>query len=79
MTWPEVLRWIALIAGAAASALGFFGLLIRMFRPIAETAANKAANDLRQQLQANDFAHVESRIVELGWRCRLWRCVWVER
>ena len=69
MTWPDVFRWLALIAGAAASIAGLAWTLGRIFRPWMREAAQEAADDVRAEVKAlsdklatNDFPHVETRI-----------------
>ena len=46
MTWPDVLRWLALIAGAAASVAALAWTLGRIFRPWMRDAAQDAADGL---------------------------------
>ena len=69
MTWPDVLRWLALIAGTAASIAGLAWTLGRIFRPWMREAAQAAADDVRAEVKAlsdklatNDFPHMETRI-----------------
>ena len=73
MTWPEVLRWLALVAGIAASIAGLAWTLGRIFRPWMREAAREASDDVRAEVKAevralaeklatNDFPHVEARI-----------------
>ena len=69
MTWPEVLRWLALAAGIAASIAGLAWTLGRIFRPWMRNAARAEADRvsaevkaLAEKLATNDFPHVEARI-----------------
>lgn len=62
MTWPEVFRWLALVAGTAASIAGLAWTLGRIFRPWMRDAAQDAADGLYERLKNNDFRHVEDRI-----------------
>gem|GEM_PF-3720277 len=69
MTWPEVLRWLALAAGIAASIAGLAWTLGRIFRPWMRNAARAEADRVSADVQAlyerlknNDFKHVEDRV-----------------
>ncbi|MDE0081646.1 MAG: hypothetical protein OXT72_03235 [Gammaproteobacteria bacterium] len=69
MTWSEVFRWLALIAGAAASLAALLWTLGRIFRPWMREAAREAADDVRAEVKAladklatNDFPHIETKI-----------------
>ena len=73
MTWPDVLRWLALIVGAAAALLAALWTLRRMAGPwvreVAREAAGEAAGEARAEVKAladklttNDFPHVGARI-----------------
>ena len=62
MTWPEVLRWLALSAGIAASIAGLAWTLGRIFRPWMRNEVRAGNDALYERLQNNDFRHVEERI-----------------
>jgi len=69
VTWPEVLRWLALAAGIAASIAGLAWTLGRIFRPWMRNAARAEADRVSADVQAlyerlknNDFKHVEDRV-----------------
>ena len=46
MAWPDVLRWLALIVGGAASLMGLVWTLRCIFRPWRREAAREAADAL---------------------------------
>ena len=46
MAWPDVLRWLALIVGGAASLMGLVWTLRCIFRPWRREAAREAADGL---------------------------------
>ncbi len=46
MAWPDVLRWLALIVGGAASLMGLVWTLRCIFRPWMREAAREAADGL---------------------------------
>ena len=68
MTWPDVLRWLALIVGGAASLAGLAWTLGPIFRPWMREAAREAADGLYERLRGNDFRHVEDAMKVLGDR-----------
>ena len=68
MTWPNVLRWLALMVGGAASLAGLAWTLGRIFRPWMREAAEEATNALYERLKHNDFRHVEDAVRALGER-----------
>ncbi|MCE2422862.1 MAG: hypothetical protein J4G03_06095 [Gemmatimonadetes bacterium] len=68
MTWPEVFRWLALIAGGGASVAALAWTLGRIFRPWMRDAAQDAADGLYERLKNNDFHHIEEGVKALGDR-----------
>ena len=62
MTWPEVLRWLALAAGIAASIAGLAWTLGRIFRPWMRNEVRAGNDELYERLKNNDFRHVEDRV-----------------
>ena len=69
MTWPEVLRWLALILTPLAALVGVAWTLGRIFRPwvadVARTEADRIGakvDALADKLATNDFPHLEERI-----------------
>ena len=69
MTWSDVVRWLALIAGATASLTALLWTLGRIFRPWMREAAREAADGVRAEVKAladklatNDFPHIETKI-----------------
>ena len=75
--WTEVLRWLALAVGIAASIAGLAWTLGRIFRPWMRNAARAEADRVSAEVQAlyerlktNDFRHVEDRIERVDARMR---------
>lgn len=62
ITWPEVLRWLALAVGIAASIAGLAWTLGRIFRPWMRNEVRAGNDALYERLKNNDFRHVEERI-----------------
>ncbi len=69
MSWPEVVRWLSLAVGVAATLAGLAWTLGRMFRPWMRNAAREAADEVRAEVKAlsdklatNDFPHIEAKI-----------------
>ncbi len=62
MTWPDVLRWLALIVGSAASLAGLAWTLGRLLRPWMRNEVREGIDMLYARLKNNDFQHVEDRI-----------------
>ena len=60
--WPEVLRWLALAAGIAASLAGLAWTLGRIFRPWMRNEVRAGNDALYERLKNNDFRHIEERI-----------------
>ena len=60
--WTEVLRWLALAAGIAASIAGLAWTLGRIFRPWMRNEVRAGNDALYERLKNNDFKHVEDRV-----------------
>lgn len=60
--WTEVLRWLALSVGIAASIAGLAWTLGRIFRPWMRDEVRAGNDALYERLKTNDFRHVEDRI-----------------
>ena len=67
MTWPgwsDILPTVALLVGLAGSVAGVCWVLLRLFQPFAE----RAADDLYERLKGNDFKHVDDGLKAVGDR-----------
>lgn len=60
--WDDVLQWLALIAGVAASLAGVAWGLESIFRPWMRNEVRDGIEALYERVRANDFKHVEDRI-----------------
>ena len=60
--WTEVLRWLALTVGIAASIAGLAWTLGRIFRPWMRNEVRAGNDALYERLKNNDFKHVEDRV-----------------
>ncbi|MCY3786172.1 MAG: hypothetical protein OXG47_05530 [bacterium] len=66
--WTEVLRWLALAVGIAASIAGLAWSLGRIFRPWMRNEVRAGNDALYERLKNNDFRHVEERIERVDAR-----------
>ncbi|MDE0382827.1 MAG: hypothetical protein OXI22_03000 [Defluviicoccus sp.] len=66
--WTEVLRWLALAVGIAASIAGLAWTLGRIFRPWMRNEVRAGNDALYERLKNNDFRHVEERIERVDAR-----------
>ena len=66
--WTEVLRWLALAAGIAASLAGLAWTLGRIFRPWMRNEVRAGNDALYERLKNNDFRHVEDAMTKLAER-----------
>ncbi len=69
MTWPDVLRWLALVVGTLASFVGAVWTVRRLARPWVREVAREAADDVRadvkalaEKLATDDFPHMEAKL-----------------
>lgn len=66
--WTEVLRWLTLAVGIAASIAGLAWTLGRIFRPWMRNEVRAGNDALYERLKNNDFRHVEDAMTKLGER-----------
>ena len=66
--WTEVLRWLALAVGIAASIAGLAWTLGRIFRPWMRNEVRAGNDALYERLKNNDFRHVEDAMTKLAER-----------
>ena len=64
MTWPEVLPVLVVAVGIAASLAALAWTLGRIFRPWMRNEVRDGMEALYDRLKANDFRHLEDRMVE---------------
>ena len=64
MTWPEVLPVLVVAVGVAASLVALVWTLGRIFRPWMRNEVRDGVEALYGRLKANDFKHIEDRMVE---------------
>lgn len=68
LEWGDVARFLVACAGAGGSLVAAFWGLMRLFRPMAETAATGATDRLYDRLRQHDFPALGDRIERMEAR-----------